>query len=92
MRSSATPRFWKCYAALPRTTQQQAREGYAFFGQDPYHPSLRFKRVHSARPIFSVRISLEYRALGIVAGHEITWFWIGSHAEYDRILKSPGNA
>ena len=64
MRSSATPRFWKCYAALPRTIQQQAREGYAFFGQDPYHPSLRFKRVHSARPIFSVRISLEYRALG----------------------------
>jgi len=48
---------------------------------------LRFKQVHANRPIFSVRISLAYRALGVRDGNDIVWFWIGSHAAYDRLLK-----
>ena len=27
-----------------------------------------------------------YRALGLWEGDTITWFWIGSHAEYDTLL------
>jgi len=87
MNSATTERFWKCYATLPAGVKAQAREAYARFTRDAYHPSLHFKRIHSVRPIFSVRISIDYRALAIVHGDEITWFWIGSHAEYDDLLK-----
>jgi len=49
---------------------------------------LHFKRIHSTHPIFSIRISRTYRSIGIMQGDEITWFWIGPHSEYDRLVKS----
>ncbi len=91
MKSSTTERFWKCYAVLPTEVKAQAKEAYALFEKDPYHPGLRFKRVHSTRAIFSVRVSLHYRALGIVEEDEITWFWIGSHADYDNLVRQLRN-
>jgi hypothetical protein len=92
MKSSTSQGFWKSYAALPNEVRRQAREAYALFEKNPYYPSLHFRRVHSTRPIFSVRISIHYRAVGIVEGDEITWFWIGSHADYDNLLKRLRNA
>jgi hypothetical protein len=87
MKSSTTDKFWKCYGALPAEIRKQARDSHSLFVINPYHPSLHFKRIHSTRPIYSVRVSLDYRAVGIVDGDEITWFWIGSHAEYDELVK-----
>ena len=92
MNSTTTERFWKCYAVLPAEVRSQAKEAFGLFLKDPYYPSLHFKRIHSTRPIFSVRISIGYRAVGIVEGDEITWFWIGSHADCDNLLKRLGNA
>ena len=92
MNSRATDRFWKCYSGLPEEIRRQAREAYALFLKDPYHPGLHFKRVHSTRPVFSVRISKDYRAVGILRDDEITWFWIGSHSEYDNVLRQLRNA
>lgn len=86
MKSRTTEHFRKAFQQLPPRIQRRAREAYKRFIKDPYHPSLRFKRVHPTRPIYSVRISLNYRALGILEGDEIIWFWIGSHAEYDALL------
>jgi hypothetical protein len=34
----------------------------------------------------SVRVGLYYRALGIAVENGVSWFWIGTHAEYDRIV------
>lgn len=87
MNSIVTPQFLKLYGALPEVVRQQARQAYALFQQDPHHPSLRFRRVHPTRPIFSARVSLDYRSVGIREGSDIHWFWIGSHAEYDHLLK-----
>jgi hypothetical protein len=87
MRSTATDRFWKLYADLPVEVRKQAKEAYQLFISNSQHPGLQFKRVHSTRLIYSVRISIDFRALGIIEGDEITWFWIGGHAEYDNILK-----
>jgi len=67
--------------------QRRARAAYRLLQQDPSHPSLRFKLVHASRPIYSVRIGLAYRALGVRDGDVIIWFWIGSHADYDRLLR-----
>ena len=91
MRSKASSRFWKAFERLPADVQDSAREVYALFREDPYYPSLRFKRVHAGRPIYSVRISRDYRALGVRVAESgrdevMLWFWIGSHADYDRLL------
>jgi hypothetical protein len=83
--SFTTDRFWKCYGDLPQDIRAQAKEAYRVFLADPYYPSLHFKRIHASRPVFSVRISIDYRAIGIMDGDSIVWSWIGSHAEYDRI-------
>lgn len=86
MISQTTDRFRKALLVLPKSVQKQAREAYLRFEKNPYHPSLQFKRVHSQEPIYSVRINIDYRAVGIVRESEIIWFWIGSHAGYEKLL------
>lgn len=51
----------------------------------PHHPSLHLKQIGR---YWSVRVGARYRALGIDADGDVVWFWIGTHAEYDRLLKS----
>jgi hypothetical protein len=85
--SRITPRFRKAFDALPPAIQQRARTAYQRFLSDPNHPSLQFKKVSTEQPVYSVRITLGYRALGLRQGDTITWSWIGTHAEYDRILR-----
>ncbi len=86
MISKTTRRFRKALAQLPKDVRRQAREAYKLFRQNPNHPGLRFKKVHSTAPVFSVRVTIDYRAVGILDGEELVWFWIGSHAEYDKLL------
>jgi len=88
LRSRTTERFRAAFDRLPARIQNRARFSYRLFAADPHHASLRFKQVHATRPIFSVRVGLGYRALGVRAGDEILWFWIGSHAEYDQLISS----
>jgi hypothetical protein len=33
-----------------------------------------------------VRIGIHYRALAVEENGDIAWFWIGTHAEYDKLL------
>jgi len=87
MKSSVTKEFRKRLNALPAEVQEQAARAYALWRSNPYHPSLQFKRVSQRQPIYAVRIGLGYRALGLLEGDRIYWFWIGSHAEYDALLK-----
>ena len=86
MRSRTTRRFRKAFAELPSDIQVRARQAYATFRENPRHPGLRFKRVHASRPIYSVRVALGYRALGVRDGDTVVWFWIGSHSEYDGLI------
>jgi hypothetical protein len=88
VKSRATPRFWTAYSKLPREIQDAARKSYRLFLENPKHPSLQFKKVHNREPIYSARVTLAYRALGLLDNDEVTWFWIGSHTEYDRLLNS----
>ena len=86
MISRTSSRFWDAYVDLPEEVKRRARRAYQLFEEDPRHPSLRFKRVHSSVPIYSVRITRDYRAVGVRDEEAIIWFWIGSHADYDRLL------
>ena len=87
MNSFLTEQFLTHYRALPKQVREQARQAYALFIQDPHHPSLRFRRVHPTRPIFSARVGIDYRVVGLRNGNDIFWYWIGSHSEYDQLLK-----
>jgi hypothetical protein len=86
MNSRTTRRFRELLAALPSNVQQQAREAYRLFRQNPSHPGLRFKQVHQDPPTYSARVGIGYRAVGVLDGATIIWFWIGSHADYDKLL------
>ena len=86
MKSQANARFWNLFRQLRPEVQDQAPEAYRIFAVNPRHPSLQFKRVGQSRPIYSVRISRDYRAVGILQGDAIIWFWIGNHQDYDRLL------
>jgi len=87
VKSRTTAQFRKLFAALPGQVQQQARIAYRQFQEDPTHPGLRFKRVHLELPIYSARVNKNYRAVGQLEGDTVIWFWIGSHTEYDRLLR-----
>ena len=86
MISHTTSRFWKAYRQLDERIQKKARRAYELFERNPQHPSLRFKKVHPTEPLYSARVSLNHRALGICDGSEIVWFWIGPHNEYERLI------
>lgn len=87
MKSHTEARFWKFYDRLPEEVRRHADEAYKLWKDNPYHPSLRFKRVDPQEPIYSVRVGRDYRTLGWLEGDTITWFWIGDHDEYDRLLR-----
>lgn len=76
-------RFWECYNALPESVQLIADQCYELLKIDPSHPSLHFKKVGK---YWSVRAGQGYRALGLEVEKGILWFWIGSHAAYDKLI------
>jgi hypothetical protein len=86
LKSRATQRFWAAYRELPAEIRGLARKAYQLFRENPGHPSLHFKKVHDREPIYSARVTLGYRAVGLLEHDAITWFWIGTHADYDRLL------
>jgi hypothetical protein len=72
------------YAQLPAQVQSQTKRTYRLFLQNPSHPELNFKKIDEENDICSARVGLGYRVLGQTDGTEIVWFWIGSHADYDK--------
>ena len=68
---------------MPAEAREFADRNFELPKADPQHPSLHFNVVGRFR---SVRVGLRYRALGIEVPDGITRFWIGTHAEYDRLL------
>ena len=88
MISKTTRKFRRLLAALPADIRENANAAYLQFANNPSHPSLRFKKVHSKEPIFSARVNADYRAVGIVDDGTIVWFWIGKHSDYEKLLKN----
>ena len=87
MISRTSKAFRERFRQLPKDVQRQAGVAYRLWKQNPQHPGLHFKRAHPTDPIYSVRIGRGWRALGLQRDHErMVWFWIGSHADYDRLL------
>ena len=83
MKHYASPSFWECYDNLPANIKELADKNYQLLKQNPNYPSLHFKKIQK---YFSIRVGIKHRALGLENGEDVLWFWIGSHADYDKLL------
>jgi mRNA-degrading endonuclease RelE of RelBE toxin-antitoxin system len=84
MKSATLPSFWRAYQKLSKETKGRAKKAFLLWAENPFHPSLHFKCINTRENIWAVRITLGYRALGLLENDTITWFWIGSHDDYQR--------
>jgi len=81
--SKTLPEFWDKYSDLPEDIQRRADKQFSLFAANPKHPSLQLKPVGD----FWSRVTDAYRALAIREGKTFTCFWIGSHDEYEQLIK-----
>ena len=79
-----TTRFWKHFYDLPEDVQRTAEKNFELLKQDPLHPSLHFKRVGR---FWSARIGRNYRALAVEDEDDFIWVWVGSHDDYERMIR-----
>jgi hypothetical protein len=85
MRHRASPRFWACYNSLPSEVKLHADRCFELLKAEPRHPSLHLKKIGK---YWSARVGLRFRALAIEeSSKDLIWVWIGSHAEYDQLLR-----
>jgi hypothetical protein len=70
--------------ALPREIQELADKSLCLLQDNPRHPSLQFKKVGGFR---SARVGLAHRALAVEDGNDFIWVWIGTHDEYERLIR-----
>lgn len=84
MKHFASSDFWDNYNKLPKSIRELADRNFQILKENKTHPSLHFKKIGKYR---AVRVGIHYRALAIEIPDGLLWFWIGSHAEYDKILK-----
>ncbi len=85
MKHIATESFWIRYHALPAQVRSLADKNFALLRQNSDHPSLHFKNVSGE--LWSARVGLHYRALAIPHEAGFAWIWIGTHTEYDKIIR-----
>jgi hypothetical protein len=79
----ASPSFWSCNQQLPTAIRETADKNFALLKNDTQHPSLHFKKVGK---YWSARVGLSYRTLGMDVNGGVLWFWIGNHADYDKLI------
>jgi len=83
LKHHASSKFWALYGALPADVRAVADKNYALVKADPRHPSLHFKKVGA---VWSARVGDKYRVLAHEVPDGYNWFWIGTHAEYDKLV------
>ena len=84
MKHHADPEFWKLLHDLPESVQKLARKNFKLLKANPKHRSLQFKSVGA---YWSVRVGIDYRAFADETDDGFLWFWIGSHADYDKLIR-----
>jgi hypothetical protein len=87
LKSHLTDEFIRCFQKAPRRIQRLAKKNYRLWKKAPFHPSLQFKYVGKRLPVYAVRVGIGWRALGLMEGDTVVWFWIGPHAEYDSLIR-----
>jgi len=86
----AATEFWQQYNRLPREARARADKQFSLLKANPHHPSLQFKKLGERRglEIWSVRVTLNYRALAVKRDDGYLWFWIGNHDDYEALISA----
>ena len=79
-----TERFWQCYRKLPGEIRTLADKNFKLLKKNPRHPSLQFKK---AGELWSARVGHAHRALAVEDGEDFIWVWVGTHDEYEKVIK-----
>ena len=88
MKSVTTERFRLLFAEASSEQQMRILNAFRIWKDNPAHPSIRFKKVHTKLPIYSAHVDLDWRAIGILENDTVIWFWVGPHSKYEALLKS----
>jgi len=80
VKSSALASFWKCYNQLPEHIRRLADKNFVLFSDNPWHPSLGFKKKGG---VYTAEVGRHFRAVGRERDGDIYWFWIGTHEDYN---------
>ncbi len=75
--------FWYYYEYLSIELKNLADKNFKLLKDNPHHPSLQFKKTGK---VWSVRVGSNHRAVAAQIEGGFLWFWIGSHAEYDKLI------
>jgi mRNA-degrading endonuclease RelE of RelBE toxin-antitoxin system len=86
--SEITGSFRQAYGMLPEEVRRRVKRAYRQWLANPLHPSLHYKKIHATLPIWSVRVGLHYRVVGVVHDEKMLWYFVGTHAEYDHLIKT----
>lgn len=89
MKSRTIYPFERLLRQLPVDVRQQVYAAFRLFKENPKHPSLHFERKNTGRhKVVSVHPGNDdYRALDYIQDGMIKWFWIGTHNDYNQMLK-----
>jgi len=85
MRHIKDPKFKPLFDTLPADVRAVANRNFALLKSDPKHPSLHFKCIRG--DLWSVRVGRRYRAVAVKGDDRFQWFWIGTHADYDALIR-----
>jgi hypothetical protein len=69
---------------LPPDIRRLARKNFKMWMRNQSHPSIHFKKVSE---FWSARVGSSHRALPVWKGDLVEWFWIGTHDEYEELVK-----
>jgi len=87
-RYQASETFWREFYRLPAKQKEAVRQVWGIFRQDPFAPSLGVHKIHSLsalykRPIHSVVIEKDLRAVFYLEGDTVFTVDLGTHEIYD---------
>lgn len=88
MNDKRTDDFNERFRKLPQEIKRQARKAFRLYLKEPNNSGLNFKRLQTKEPFYSARVGLQYRVVGLRIGSDMYWDFIGTHAEYEKYLKS----
>ncbi len=77
--------YWESFDDLPEDVRKLAQTNYRLWKDNPEAPGLRFKQIHADLPIFSFRVGMKHRTVGVEAPDgKVVWFWIGSFDTFNK--------
>ena len=79
--------YWAQFDDLPEDIRKLAEENYHSWKENPRNPGLRFKQIHGKLPIFSFRVGMRHRTVGVQSSDDrIVWFWMGSFEHFRELI------